>query len=128
MDDPSLYYIMETLYRKKSNGRYEPAEYTWCDSRYQPGLWLIQGELRPTSWKNIAYYVSGLPDPVDTVKWLKLMMNEDVIINALKNSKAKIYDVSLAEAARDIMKEMYLEIDRVEELHKARALKKRRYK
>jgi hypothetical protein len=119
---------MEILYRKKANGRYEPAEYEWSNAQYKPGLWLIRGDGHPTSWKNIAYYVADLPDPVDTVKWLKLMMTEDVIIKALNNSEAKIYDISPMEMAHSIMKELYLEIDKVEELQKERALKKRRYK
>jgi len=105
--------VMEKLYRKKDNGRYEVASYTWPDSEYLPGLWLIQGDKRPTSFKNVGYYVAKLPDPVNVQKWLEIAMNEDVLINALVDSGAKFYEVSAHDVAHAIIRQVYNKEDLV---------------
>jgi hypothetical protein len=74
---------METLYRKLSNGRYEPAEVEMGD-RLPDGLWYIQTKKSSRGFTNLVFRVGDITNPKDITNKVALMPLQDKLAEYLR--------------------------------------------
>lgn len=96
---------METYYIKEGR-RYIPVGYGRTPD-ISEGLWLVQCDKGCTSYSNLVARVSDLPNPLDLQVLARAAMLEDIVVKALNRCWGGGKSCSLANAAREVTKELY---------------------
>ncbi|MFW6281295.1 MAG: hypothetical protein ACOC1O_00695 [bacterium] len=99
---------METIYRKKENGRYEAIGFNMPDLR--EGIWLVEKSKNVTSSTNLEVYKLDLPQPLDLSILASILQHKDVINKALLNlneKEAKLINTSVDDFSSELIKEIY---------------------
>lgn len=80
------------------------------------GIWAVVHNPYSTRITNVLYYLQGLPEPYRIEDMAKCMLLEDKIIDKLRElidkDKVKIYNMSLAELAKEVIKELYTNMNK----------------
>jgi hypothetical protein len=101
---------METLYRKKANGKYEPVGLDRAPDLFE-GIWLIEYAEHGKSHKNLACRMADLPETVDVAQLALSSMLESSITTVLRSMEidgsVRIYDISLHNLSEKICNEVY---------------------
>lgn len=115
---------IDTLYRKKSNGRYEPVGYAGSFPDLSDGIWLVQNKEHSRSFQNLIWRlgeVKPFGDVVDDVslialedeltQWFSAITDKDkdsieyreFIEHTMAKDRAEIYNVSMSDLAMGVL-------------------------
>lgn len=105
---------METFYRKKENGRYEPIGVNLPD--IMEGIWIVEKENHVRSSINLSVYKTDLPDPLDISHLASILRWKNLIDKALlnlneKGKDAKLVNTSVSDFSEELIKEIYKNTD-----------------
>lgn len=83
--------MMEKLYRKKSNGRYEEIGYGF-NNEMRDGIWMVQSKPYSRTITSLAWLIGDIKDPVDVTKHVALQTLRDDLskyINKLSDGNSE---------------------------------------